>query len=191
MFVKKVDRATAIRMLEDSPPGRRGGAQLVDAENTEMLAYAAQLFAEAKPIAGTLAARYLTEVRGIDLTVLPDNIDAVLRFHDNCPFGPGAYRPCLVALFRDVESDEPAGIHRIVLTPNVLAGKTVKDKRRTLGRWPRSRAIKLWPVTDRLFLAEGIETALAGTHFRHRGAPMQPAWAAGHSYNIERFPVLR
>ena len=43
----------------------------------------------AKPITGTLAARYLAEIRGIDLDALPANIDDALRFHPHCPFGPG------------------------------------------------------------------------------------------------------
>ena len=112
-----------------------------------------------------------------------------LRWHPRCPFGPGITRPCLIALYRDVDSDAPAGIHRIAVTPEVLAGSKVE--RRTLGRWPTPRAIKLWPVTAQLFLGEGIETVLAAaTRMQYHGALMQPAWAAGSSSNIASFPVL-
>jgi hypothetical protein len=98
--------------------------------------------------------------------------------------------PCLIALYRDVKTDTPAGIHRIALTEGVLfAGDKVQ--RLTLGSWPRPRAIKLWPATDQLFLGEGIETVLAAaTRLSYRDAPMRPAWAAGSSINISKFPVL-
>jgi hypothetical protein len=92
--------------------------------------------------------------------------------------------PCLVAAFRDVTTDEFAGIHRIALTPDVFAG--TKVERRMLGSWPAPRAIKLWPAGEHLFLGEGIETVLAAaTRFG-----MRPAWAAGSSGNIKKFPVL-
>jgi DNA polymerase I-like protein with 3'-5' exonuclease and polymerase domains len=73
-----------------------------------------ELWQAAKSIHGTLAERYLTEIRGLDLAIMPD-IDAVLRFHPRCPFDK-AKHPCLIALFRDIETDEAAGIHRIALT---------------------------------------------------------------------------
>ena len=143
----------------------------------------------AKPIAGTPAIQYLADVRGIDADMLPTD-DAALRFHPRCPFGPGTSAPCLIALYRDVETDAPAGIHRIALTDDVLfaAGEV---RRRTLGTWSTPRAIKLWPAGDQLFLGEGIETVLAAaTRLQYRGVPMRPAWAAGSSGNISKFPVL-
>jgi putative DNA primase/helicase len=113
-----------------------------------------------------------------------------LRFHPRCPFGPGVRLPCLIALYRDVVSDAPAGIHRIALTPDVFAGGKVQ--RKTLGSWLTPRAIKLWPASEQLFLGEGIETVLAAaTRLHYRGAPMRPAWAAGSSGNVSKFPVLR
>jgi hypothetical protein len=154
------------------------------------LALALQIWNAARPIAGTLAIRYLAEVRGIDTDALPDTISTTLRFDSNCVFGSGIRLPCLIALYRDVVSDAPAGIHRIALTPDVFAGRKVQ--RLTLGSWPTPRAFKLWPATDQLFLGEGIETVLAAaTRLRYRGAPMRPAWAAGSSGNIRTFPVLR
>ena len=105
------------------------------------------------------------------------------------PFGSGVSAPCLVALYRDVETDAFAGIHRIALTDDVFAGGKVQ--RRTLGPWPTPRAIKLWKATDQLFLAEGIETTLAAaTRLSHHDKPMRPAWAAGSAGNITKFPVL-
>ena len=153
------------------------------------LALALRIWQTAKPIAGTPALRYLAEVRGIDADALPDTISTTLRFHPQCTFGSGIRLPCLIACYRDVATDEFAGIHRIALTPDVFAGGKVQ--RLTLGSWPTPRAFKLWPATDQLFLGEGIETVLAAaTRLHYRGAPMRPAWAAGSSSNIGKFPVL-
>jgi DNA polymerase I-like protein with 3'-5' exonuclease and polymerase domains len=166
--------------------GRISSARRDNDERTLKLASA--LWQAAKPIADTPAIRYLAEVRGIDVEILP--ADAPLRFHPRCTFGMGQRLPCLIALYRDVESDEPAGIHRIALTPEVLAGGQVE--RRSLGRWPKPRAIKLWPATTILYLGEGIETVLAAaTRLPYRdGALMQPAWAAVSTGGIRQFPLL-
>ena len=153
-------------------------------DDTGTLARAHELWAEAKPIAGTLAERYLTETRKLDLAILPDGVSEVLRFHPRCPFGAnGARHPCLVALFRDVETNQPAGIHRIGLTMEAK-----KIKRLTLGRWGGVRAIKLWPAaTHKLSIGEGIETVLAALG---RGAITSPAWAMGPKADIASFPIL-
>ena len=87
------------------------------------------------------------------------------------------------------ETDEPAGIHRIAVAPDVFSGAAVP--RKMLGRWPAPRAVKLWPAGKQLFLGEGIETVLAAaTRLQFRGTPMRPAWAACSSTNIAKFPVL-
>ena len=164
-------------------------AQRRASTDARMLGFALRLWEAAQPIAGTPAIKYLADIRGIDVDVLPPDVDAVLRFHSSCPFAPGASHPCLLALFQDVESDAPAGIHRIALTAETLAGGKVK--RRMLGSWSAARAIKLWPATSRLFLSEGIETALAaGTRMQFHGGPMRPAWAAGSSSNMAKLSVL-
>jgi hypothetical protein len=152
------------------------------------LKLALALWQAAKPIAGTLAVRYLADVRGIDVEALPANVP--LRFHPRCIFGMGRRLPCLIALYQDVESGEPAGIHRIALTPEVMAGGEVE--RRSLGRWPKPRAIKLWPAATILYLGEGIETVLAAaTRLPYRdGTLMRPAWAAVSTGGISKFPVL-
>jgi hypothetical protein len=144
---------------------------------------ALRLWDEGKPIAGTLAAHYLTNTRKLELSALPGNVDEVLRFHPRCVFGDNGMRhPCLLALFRDVEDDAPAGIHRIGLTADAK-----KIERLTLGRWPKVRAIKLWPATNRLSIGEGVETVLGAIRC---GAITPPAWAVGGKANIAKFPVL-
>jgi hypothetical protein len=189
MMVEDVDRAEAERLLADGAYKDRACER--DPETVAAnLKFALRIWKTAKPIAGTAAVRYLADVRGIDVDALPDNVDETLRFHARCPFGRGVRLPRLIALYRDVSTDAPAGIHRIALTDDVLfAGGKVQ--RLTLGSWPRPRAVKLWPATDQLFLGEGIETVLAAaTRMHYRDAPMRPAWAAGSSNNITKFPVL-
>jgi Toprim domain-containing protein/CHC2-type zinc finger protein len=146
-----------------------------------------KLWDEGESILNTLAARYLTDARKLDLAALPAGVDAVLRFHPRCPFGPnGARHPCLLALFRDIELDTPAGIQRIGLTPegNKIA---MKGPRRTFGHWPSPRAIKLWTGVGELVIGEGVETVLGAIRC---GAISPPAWAMGSRTNIAQFPVL-
>jgi DNA polymerase I-like protein with 3'-5' exonuclease and polymerase domains len=155
--------------------------------DTRTLERGLKLWDDGTPIANTLAERYLTEARKLDLAVLPAGIDEVLRFHPHCPFGSnGTRHPCLLALFRDVELDTPAGIHRIGLTPEG-AKIVMQMPRRTLGRWPSSRAIKLWSATTTLVIGEGVETVLAAIR---RGVVSSPAWAMGSRINIAKLPVL-
>lgn len=146
---------------------------------------AAGLWNEALPIAGTLAERYLVETRKLDISLLPD-IHAVLRFHPTCPFGGSNRHACLIALFRDVVTDEPAGIHRIALTADAQ-----KIDRRMLGPWLAPRAIKLWPAVRTLAIGEGIETTLAAaTRYWMKDAPFYPAWAMGSKDALEKLPPL-
>jgi DNA polymerase family A/Toprim domain/CHC2 zinc finger len=178
--VEGLNRDEAMRVLEtwDGPPAP------VTPNNPEVArASALRLWEAARPIAGTLAARYLSETRGIDLAALPANINAVLRFHARCPFGPGTRHPCLLALLRDVATDAITGIHRIALTADAR-----KIERRMLGR---TGAVKLWPAGAQLVVGEGIETVLAGaTRFTHDDAPLQPAWSLVSSEALRRLPTI-
>jgi len=159
---------------------RAGTAVESDARKSKL---ALKLWDEGEPIPGTLGERYFVDTRKLDLAVLPADINKVLRFHPRCVFGGnGARHPCLLALFRDVESDAPAGIHRIGLT-----AAATKIERLTLGRWTKPRAIKLWSATNRLTIGEGIETVLGAIRC---GAVTPPAWAVGGRTSIAAFPVL-
>jgi hypothetical protein len=143
---------------------------------------ALQLWEQAQPIEGTLAERYLTEHRGIDLAALPDAA-ACLRFHPHCPFGPATRHPCLIALRRAIVGDEPVSIHRIALTPD---GQ--KIDRRMLGS---GGVVKLYPAGDRLVVGEGIETTLAAaTRISRWGSLLQPAWSAVASGVLANLPPL-
>jgi DNA polymerase len=154
-----------------------------EADDEEKIQAAMRLWGQGHPIANTLAARYLADTRGIVLAALPADIDAVLRFHPSCPFGPGSRHPCLIALLRDAATDAPTGIHRVGLTLDAR-----KIDRRMLGR---TGVVKLWPAGPLLVLGEGIETTLAGaTRVPYRSGPLQPAWSAVSTNSLSKFPVL-
>jgi hypothetical protein len=162
-----------------------------DADEERRIAHALTWWDEAKPIKGTIAERYLRDERGI--LGLPPDVDDVLRFHPRCIFGQDAndrpiHHPCLVALFRDVITDKPRGIHRIALT---AGGK--KIDRKALGR-KKGAAVKLWgdaEVTYGLTVGEGIETVLsAAMGIEHEGVLMHPAWALIDAGNLRDFPVI-
>jgi Toprim domain/CHC2 zinc finger len=144
-----------------------------DQEKTER---ALRIWDEASEVNGTLAEQYLRR-RGLEL---PDD-DHALRFYSPCPFADTTY-PALIALFRDVLTDEPKAIHRIALAPGgVLIAK------RMLGR-VAGCVVKLDADSDvehGLAVGEGIETMIAA---RMRG--FRPAWALGSAGTLKNFPVL-
>ena len=148
---------------------------------------ALRIWHESRSIRGTLAASYLTDLRTIDIEQLPD-LDDTLRFHSNCAFGDERF-PCLIALMRDIFTDEPTGIIRTAIS-------TCAEKlgRKMLGR-KQGAAVKLWPdaaVTTGLVVGEGLETvAAAATHVEHHSTQLQPAWAlcdAGNLANLAPLP---
>lgn len=170
-------------------PGRRrpagpaqeaAGAAFEKGDVERQLRKALWLWRGSQPIAGTLAERYLREVRGID-GELPPTLRFLPAHGDNPPsmvagFGladepdPGHMR---------VEASALRGIHLTRLRPDGLgnAGKIMLGRGHTL-------PIVLAPVNDGLGLAvtEGIEDALT-VHM----ATGLGAWAAG---SAGRLPAL-
>jgi hypothetical protein len=140
---------------------------------------AAELWQEARPIAETIVPHYFAK-RG--LTRLPADMDeTALRYHPCCPFS-SARLPCLLALMRDVRTNEPRAIQRTAIDK---AGD--KIGRMCLG--PKAgTAIKLSAnehVTMGLAIGEGLETVLSGMRLGFR-----PAWALGDAANVRTLPVL-
>lgn len=138
-----------------------------------------RLFYEAVNAKGTIVETHYLVSRRLEL---PDRHEEVLRFHPNCPFTPGKRFPCMVALFRDIRTNEPRAIHRTALTAD---GQIID--RMSLGT-KAGCAIKLTPdenVTEGLTVGEGIETTLAGMALNFR-----PAWALGDAGEVRKFPVL-
>jgi hypothetical protein len=131
---------------------------------------------EASEVNDTLGEQYLRR-RGLDL---PED-DEALRFCYACPFN-GTHYPALVALFRDIHSNEPRAIHRIAIT----SGGALIAKR-MLGR-VGGCAVKLDADTDvgqGLVIGEGVETCLAA-----RMLGLKPCWALGSAGAIRSFPLL-
>jgi putative DNA primase/helicase len=105
----------------------------------------------------------------------------LLRFHPACPFGKDR-APAMIALMRDVVSNEPRCIQRTRLSPDGH-----KIDRLMLGP-AKGTAIKIDPdscVTIGLSIAEGLESALSG-----RAVGFRPAWALGSAGAIAAFRVL-
>jgi hypothetical protein len=159
------------------------------AEEDRKQRQALQWWGEAVPIAGTIAEQYLRAPklqggRNIDLSspmLPPDLSPRVLRFHPHCPFGEGARHPCLLALYRDIATDEPRAIMRTALTPDGH-----KIDRKAMGP-VGGCAVKLSDdadVTMSLTIGEGLETTLAGLL---KG--FSPAWALGSDSGIAKFQV--
>ena len=161
------------------------GSGVPAADHGEKIVYALSHWQEAVPIAGTIAERYLTETRGVDVRRLPANISDSLRFHPSCLFGPERH-PCLLALMRDPIDDRPIGIQRIGLARD--DGHIIKLKRMALGCLG---AVKLWPANGQLVIGEGLETVLAAsTRLAYDGAQLVPAWALISSGKLAVLPVL-
>ena len=164
----------------DHKKARRAAAEH-DAERT---ARALRLWEEAISVVGSPAVDYL---RARSITGLPPSVDDVLRYHPACPFGREGRRKCMVALFRDVRTDEPRAIQRT----------WIGRDRHALGRMSlgpiRNAAVKLWPLTsDQLVIGEGIETVLAAAlHVQRNGEALLPAWALTVARNVETFPLIK
>jgi putative DNA primase/helicase len=141
-------------------------------------ALALRLWNEARNPRGTVVADYLAS-RGL---TLPDDVaNDVIRFHSALRL-EGKLIGGMVALFRDIMSNEPCGIHR-----TFLDSEGHKLDRKMLGR-ARDAAIKLDAgenVTLGLHIGEGIESCLAA-----RLAGFCPVWALGSAGAIATFPVL-
>jgi hypothetical protein len=144
---------------------------------------ASALWAEGVDPRGTIVEKYLAS-RNLDL--LSDIAGAALRYHPRCPWQEAPDKlihvPAMLAVMRNIHSDEITGVHRTRLT---VDGQKVD--RRMLGI-AAGAAIKLDAddaVTMGLTIGEGIETCLAG-----RQLHFKPVWALVSVGAISSFPVL-
>jgi hypothetical protein len=160
----------------------------VDAgSGAERSARALALWAKSLRLPGTVAETYLSH-RGI---FLDDDILAAdaLRFLAACPFAAERH-PAMLALMRDIKTNEPKAIHRTALKPDGEGKAEMADggnPKRMLGP-AHGCAVKLIDdadVTIGLGIAEGIENALTAIC-----AGWRPVWAAGCKGAVAKFPVL-
>jgi hypothetical protein len=141
-------------------------------------ASALRIWNEAQSPQGTPVASYLVS-RGLKL---PNAVaDEGIRFHPALKLN-GERVAAMVALLRDIRTNEPCGIHRTFFDHG---GR--KLGRKMLGR-AKGAAIKLdadEAVDIGLHIGEGIETCLAAWL-----AGFRPVWALGSAGAIANFPVL-
>jgi hypothetical protein len=83
MRAEEMTREEAITVIKDW----NGPTQRPVVDPAVKLERALALWEEAGPIRGTLAERYLADVRKIELAAMPADLERVLRFHPNCPCG--------------------------------------------------------------------------------------------------------
>lgn len=144
------------------------------------------LFAASKPIAGTLAERYLWH-RGL---VLPPDARA-LRFHPRCYYRAASERqtwPALIAAVTGLDG-HLTGVHRTWLDPSGCGKAPVEQPRRAMGHLI-GNGVRFGAVRDVLAAAEGIETALALKTIMP-WIPMVAALSAAHLAALILPPDLR
>jgi hypothetical protein len=147
--------------------------------------YALSLWNAREPFAGSPAEVYLRDTREIgDWLDAFVRIDEAIGFHPACPFGDERL-PCMIALVRNIETNEPQAIHRTALK---LGPAPDRIDRLSLGPTGNG-AVMLSPfdeVTTGLMLGEGIETALsAAVKFK-----FHPVWSVISRSGLAKFPVL-
>ena len=146
-----------------------------DADERKRIGQALDIWSHVQLLRGTLAEQYLRS-RGIEV---PDEALDALAFHPTCPW-LGQKAPCLVALIRDIITNEPVGIHRTALTADGH-----KIGRKALGL-KSGGAIKLSPlINTEIAIGEGIETTLSGMQLG-----FGPAWSVINAGGMSKFPVL-
>lgn len=133
------------------------------------------IWAEAKPIVGTLAEEYLRS-RSIELADFPEGTEWMpsLRFHPGLSL-QGAKHPALIGGVQNKDRKLIA-IWRIFLQPNGKALVNEDGRKVKLGLGPANGgAVRLGPVTETLRLTEGIETGLGVALLSSKPASV---WAA-------------
>jgi phage/plasmid primase-like uncharacterized protein len=182
-LVRHVDGCSygeAVRALERERISKRVAsvARSVDDDGWS-LDFAEQIWGQTTELMPQATAYF--ERRGITIDDVPDH--GGLRWHSSCPW-EGGTKPCVVGRYTTAVDNKPRGIWR-----RPIDG----DKPKALGP-TAGCVIRLWPdnaVETALVLGEGVETTLAAsTRIEHRGAMLQPAWAAGSAANMQSFPVL-
>jgi hypothetical protein len=162
-FREAIERLTGERASEPPPKAESEGASAPAA--------ALHFWNAAADPRDTLVERYLAS-RGLELG--DDIASEVLRWH------PGIH--AMLALFRDIRTDEPRSICRTFLDHE---GR--KIERKFLGP-VGGCAIKLdadEEVTHGLHIGEGVETCMAA-----RQMGLRPTWALGSAGAVAAFPVL-
>lgn len=104
---------------------------------------------------GTLAETYL-RARGITIS-----LPASLRYLPDALYQDGEDRQKLPAMIASIQIEQTLiGVHRTYLAPDGSSKAEVSKAKKMLGA-AKGGAVRLGPTTDRIGIAEGIETALS------------------------------
>jgi hypothetical protein len=178
------DRSAQVIDLVDRKRLREQAERRERAYNQQRTASALDLWNQRKPFRGSPAETYLRDTRQIGEWLEAFDLDQSLGFHPSCPFDNERLL-CMVALVRNIETDEPQAIHRTALR---LGPQPERIGRLSLG--PVSGgAIKLsldGDVTHGLLIGEGIETTLSASLL----LKSRPAWSVLSRSGIAKFPIL-
>jgi hypothetical protein len=186
-FVTGSTFAQAAELIGDRPPS----PTLAKRHDYDPAASIRRIVAGLMPILGSPGELYLSQTRRIGTSVIAD----LLARTDAIGWNPSVYfnepgHPlhsqklgCLVGIMTDAATAQPTrAISRTYIGPN---GKKV-CKAKTLGEG--GGVIRLSRDEDTLeglFLAEGLETALAAA-----ALGLKPIWATGSAGTMGQFPVL-
>jgi phage/plasmid primase-like uncharacterized protein len=129
------------------------------------------------------------EYRGL---AMPQGLARSLRFHPRLPaydpennFKYQGVWPAIIGILQD-PLGQAVTIHRHYITPNGLKAPIGEDPKRMCSypsyRQIEGAAIRLFPATDTVAIAEGIETALAVTELTGI-----PCWSSAFAYLLEKF----
>jgi hypothetical protein len=193
MFVDSIGFHDAVERLaggtarERRRPSGDGGSKPDGNDQDKRKRFALDIWHAARPAEGTPVEAYLKR-RGL---VLPSS--EVVRYHQACAFG-GHKVPAMIALVRNIITNEPQAIHRTALDPH---GKKVAFnlgaaslERMSLGPI-KGGAVKLTDdaeVTQALGVGEGIESTLSlQSQAEWYGSPV---WSLLDAGGIRSFPVL-
>ena len=146
------DCHTTLANTPATPLKKPNSAAVSVNENKER---ALKIWKQAKPLAGTLAERYLQEHRGITLNPLPPS----LRFHPRLYHKDSEQHfPALVTAIQAPDKAITA-VHRIFLDPTTAAKANVQNPKLTLGSM-NGGAVRLAAAGETLILCEGLEDGL-------------------------------
>lgn len=161
-----------------------------EARREQRRAYVARLVSELRPIPGTIGETYLRETRCIDTQAIADVLnsnDAIgwhpaVRFNEIGQALHSQHLGCIVAIMTHPLSAKPTGgISRTYLTSD---GRKV-GKARGLGPAGVVRLSRGEDILTGLFVAEGLETALAGVSIG-----LRPMWSTGSTSIMAKLPVV-
>jgi hypothetical protein len=105
------DRPSQVIDLAERKRRQEDAKRREDKDRQERTAAALKLWDERQPFCGSPAETYLRDTRKIGEWLEAFDLDQSLGFHPSCPFD-GQRLPCMVALVRNIVTDEPQAIHR-------------------------------------------------------------------------------